>query len=354
MEKLPKIEPSQKPTQIEALKNEGVEVGVKKLERRREKRRLRKLEGFDLTKQTKMESLHLALQNLDNGEPVDEFRDETRRILYFDKDTKQYFIEEDGQKKHLGIGDIASDYAWGIKYVPDGEMIEPAYRNIAKKILVNETRRDIEDTYNYELGTRHPQYTISINRVEQFLKNYQKTKGNVQKVELFAMLGILSEVIVRELISRTSANKDLAFVTLRASSLEDAAYKYDFKVRAKNKNRGIDVEGKEPPKDKPMKIGFQLKTHHKTGRVPVKSWHYSKGKKVEVDEILLIDITTEEFNKSIEKWLEQGKPSGGPEQFLSRNLKIALLKAVTKDLVEISDKEIEGIFPREENQKLAN
>jgi len=101
-----------------------------------------------------MEQLHGALRNLDKGEPVEEFRDETRRVVYFDEESRQYFAEEDGSRKILGIGDIVSDYAWGIKYVPDGDMVEPAYRIITKKILVNETRRDLEETHNLELITQ--------------------------------------------------------------------------------------------------------------------------------------------------------------------------------------------------------
>lgn len=69
-----------------------------------------------------------------------------------------------------------------------------------------------------------------------------------------------------------------------------------------------------------------------------------------VDEMMYMTIGSQALRYGFQKWLDLNKPSGGPEQFLSRDLKIEILKAVTKDLVEISDEEIEKTFPKEEIQ----
>src|SRR3989344_5114651 len=114
-------------------------------------RKERKEKEFKTEKTNRMKQLHQALENLDKGEPVDDFRDETRKVVHYDEESKRHFTEEDGKNKYLGMGDILSDYAWGIKYVPNGDMIEPAYRTLSKRILTNETRREIEDVYNTEL-----------------------------------------------------------------------------------------------------------------------------------------------------------------------------------------------------------
>lgn len=304
----------------------------------------KKLEGFSLVKKQKMEELHMALRNLDSGEPVNEFRDETRRVLYFDENKNQYFVEEAGQKKYLGIGDILSDYAWGIKYVPDGEMTEPAYRIVAKRILTNEARRTIENVHNEELARIHPEKTLTTPSKKTLLELWSES-GKIEP-----LIGLMAEVIVRELMSRTCLNNNLSYVILRANSLEDSFYKYDFKIRASNKNRGVDIESSEPKVRKPTKIGFQLKTHLRSTGTFINIKEFSKGKKGEVDEVLLLTITTDEFSKSVKKWVETGKLSGGPEQFLSRDLKMGILKAVTKNLIEISEEEIEKIFPKEEVQ----
>src|SRR3989344_7508647 len=148
MEKLPKIESSdttqdklpQKPTDEPEIQTWEDEGGVVKAEKSSKKEVI--IKELRAQKKEKMNLLHLSIQNLDRGEPIDELRDETRKVVYFDEGNQQYFIEKRGKRKTIGIGDIMSDYAWGIKYVPDGEMIEPAYRALAKRILTNETRRD--------------------------------------------------------------------------------------------------------------------------------------------------------------------------------------------------------------------
>src|SRR3989344_955688 len=114
-------------------------------------RHTRNLSELGVQKMDRMEKLHEAIKNLDNGEPVNEFLDEARRILYYNEHNNQYYIEEDDKRKYFKIGDITSDYAWGIKYVPEGEMIEPAYHRIAKRILTNEARRDLEGIHDREL-----------------------------------------------------------------------------------------------------------------------------------------------------------------------------------------------------------
>ena len=125
-------------------------------------------------KAARMEELHNAIRNLDDGEPVDEFRDEARKVLYFDEENGQYYIEENGEKKYLGIGDITSDYAWGIKYVPDGEMTEPEYRTVAKRILINETRRDLEVINDVELfGIDTVENHSPINIARRLAKNVE-------------------------------------------------------------------------------------------------------------------------------------------------------------------------------------
>ena len=109
------------------------------------------------------------------------------------------------------------------------------------------------------------------------------------------------------------------------------------------------------------KVGIQFTLRPKGGRKEIKLKEGAARlredtkklglRKPLVDEIILVRVPTDEFRKSYERWLKAGQPSGGPEQFLSRDLKIKLLKEVTKGLIEISDEEIEKIFPKEEPRK---
>lgn len=298
---------------------------------------------FKAQKYHKMEQLHQALKNLDEGEPVDEFRDETRRVLSFGEDTNQYFVVENGQKKYLGIGDIVSDYAWGIKYVPDGEMTEPEYRTLAKRILVNEVRRDLEKIHNEELinmGLADTTYIITPHKLEEL---EQKIAQEIDP----PVIGGLAEIEIREFLNRLSLNTDLNFIVFRADAQEDSRDKYDFKIRVKRRMRGIDIETKNI-----KSVGFQLKTRYT--QTTTSTIKYKAGRRRLVEEVVKLSVPSKELGGAVNKWFEADKPSGGPEQFLSRDLKIELLKAVTKGLIEINDEEIEKILPKGETQEQAN
>ncbi|GEM_PF-4605600 len=305
-------------------------------------------------KREKMTHLHAALGNLDTGEPVEEFRDESRRTVYFDEENQRYFVEDDGVKRTVGLGDIMSDYAWGIQYVPDGEMIEPAYRAIAKRILVNEARRDLEKIYNKELVTREPYRGMAMYPLSKIINKLKiETKQKERERIITNGSGFFAEVSIRELLSRVASNYNLDFVVSRANVQEDADFKYDFKIRIKRRIRGVSVDSRSSIKS----VGFQLKTNVKRRGVTV--GQYPKGKQGEVDEVLILKAPGKDFVAALKMWLQNQEPSGGPEQFLSRDLKIRLLKEATKGLVEIEDEEIERIFPKgespviEQNEKAA-
>lgn len=313
--------------------------------------------GLQAQKINRMEQLHNAIKNLDEGEPVDEFRDETRKVLYHDGSLERYFTEDNNKKVYLGLGDVISDYAWGIKYVPDGEMEEPTYRILAKRILINEARRDLEILNDVGLTSKATVENHLPTDIEKKVVVAKNKKARNEKV--LSHTGFLAEAVARELLTRAAINNDLDFAVLRANLIEDFDYKYDFKLRLKKKLRGIKIEDGKEIGSNIRKIGIQFTTSIHTGnrkrlqieqgKQAVKKLAEGGLRKLPVDEILLLQIPIyKEVAKIYQEWLEAGKPSGGPEQFLSRDLKIELLKAVTGGLIEISDEEIEKIFPKEE------
>lgn len=303
-------------------------IGLKRQESRT-KRVSPKLQELKDQKTKRMERLHEAIKNLDNGEPAAEFKNETRKVIYYDEKNGQYYLSESGQIEYFGIGDIMSDYAWGIRYVPDGEMIEPAYRTIAKRILANETRRDLEKIHDRELqvmGLADSRYNISLEKLEQ-----------LEQAVSPDIIGALAEIEIREFLTRLSLNKNLNFLVLRADAQEDTRDKYDFKIKVKRRVRGINVEPQNI-----QSVGFQLKT--KYDQKTTQTMRYAKGHKRLVEEVIKLTVPSKKIKETVTRWLEAGKPSGGPEKFLSRDLKISILKKSTKELVRISDKEIDKIF----------
>ena len=115
----------------------------------------------------------------------------------------------------------------------------------------------------------------------------------------------------------------------RATVEEDADYKYDFKVRIRHRIRGVDVQSKNI-----NSIGFQLKSKLKNKKINL-SKNLERSSVQMVDEIITLNLPGKDFEGAIKKWLDADEPSGGPEQFLSPELKKAILKAVTEKLVEV-------------------
>ena len=61
----------------------------------------------------------------------------------------------------------------------------------------------------------------------------------------------------------------------------------------------------------------------------------SRGERITVDEIFVLKVPGKNVVNAFNLWFKKGEPSGGPEQFLSPELKKAILKAVTDKLVKI-------------------
>ena len=277
-----------------------------------------KRKNLQSQKQELMAQLHVDLRNLDKGERVERFQEMERRVIHFDKNKNKYFILVYSGPRYLGIGDILSDYAWGIEYAPDEKMPPQVLRQLAKRIIINETRRKIEGLDN---------------------KNFPKQIGSLDR----GSFGFIAEAMARELLSRLSFEENSGFVVLRANSLEDNIYKYDFKLRFLQRLRGVAVEENKESLQRNLKtikklgIQFTLQSHHlgkKKSLIGVAKKNY--GEDMPVDDIVFVQVPGRQFRKAFGKWLVGGKPSGGPEQFLSQELKDDLLEKTTAGLRKTS------------------
>lgn len=284
-------------------------------------------------KQALMQELVQSTKNLDLGEPVEEFRDESRKVVHYDKDKEKYYVLENNLPKYLGVEDIKSDFAWGIKYVPDGEMTEPFYRRIAKQILTNEARRKLEMLRDREPVSFQQHVDVAPKPTTEKLESLwlkRRDAKNRQKLD-----GFIAEVMARELVARVAEDVGHSFKVERSSAVEDGEYKIDFKVRIVRHRRGVSVGEEEKIENVIHKVGIQFtinKYRHSTSEIlKVKSkW----AGKLPVDDIVVVRVPTSEFGDAYDRWLKEGKPSGGPEQFLSQEVKDRLLEAVTQGLFD--------------------
>lgn len=311
------------------------------------------------TKNGRMEQLSQSLHALDTGELIKEFNAEERRTIFYDESSDTpYVVDANDNKRTVGAGDIMADYAWGITYVPDGEMPHSTFRRLAKQILVNEARRDIELLYDKELirqGIPAGSSSIDKNRLEEFYRNQTSNAP---------MNGIVAERASREFMTRISFNHpDLGFAVERSNALEDSELKYDFKLRKKRRLRGVAVADTEMSAKEyrgyKRRVGIQftintVKQKLKKKREEIETTlkelkKRSRTQRQPVDDIVFVHVPMPEIMRQYGRWLRDGKPSGGPEQYFTPEIKKQIFMEATKGFISIEPETLQEIFPEEKS-----
>lgn len=307
---------------------------------------------FDLEKRGRMELLHNQLRAIDSGEPV--FPPESiaeRRPVFWDEDAQTFYVVENDKRRNLGIGDIVSDYAWEIKYFADDKLPPKIKRLLQKRIVVNEAHREIEHIYNKELSksygiSRRIGDIMSIADIEANMKSDPRSIPGLN--------GIIAERAILEFLNRVSIkNPELGFIVERSSVLEDAGLKYDFKIRIKQKLRGVAVEGEELRRAQYVKekrrvgIQFTIGKHVERKQLQVNEAKLALAKlpkeflRKGVMDIVLLRLKLEEMKKCFNVWLKNGRPSGGPEQYISTAKKREVLECISKNFIPLTEEQIE-------------
>ena len=312
-------------------------------------------------KKERMTRLSQALATLDSGEAAEEFNSQERRTVFYSEDNETLYVAgKNGDRKMLGVGDITSDYAWGITYLPDPNMPHSIFRKLAKRILINEARRDIEQLYNQEIlsAYRVSSAGLLVDEIKLEALLVEEEQHNTE------LRGVVAERACREFLTRISLNyTDLNFFVERSNAIEDAELKYDFKLRKKKHLRGIAVAdigmSEEEYTGYKKRIGIQL-TILRGGRVGRKKREFelvrpkikemSRWQKQPVDDIVFVHIPMPEVLTYYRQWLAEGKPSGGPEQYFSPEIKKELLLKSTGGLIKIEPEMMEKIFPEEKTE----
>ena len=323
---------------------------------RSSRRRKAKISYTEL-KHGRMEKLASSLYAIDHGKNIEELSGE-RRFIYYDDFQDTFYIFEKEKRRDIYIGDILADYAWGIKYVPDPEMPHSVFRQLTKKILVNEARRDIERLYSRELSEACGVPMGVSDRVDESLLE----KLYLQKKHEGGMRGVIGEGVVREFLSRLSVNEpSLGFAVERSNAYEDTFLRYDFKLNRKKRTRGVALEGLDAPREKYIEekklLGIQLTIGRRAGgkRATIEIGKNNIKKpsgyvKKKVDDIILLHIQLNSLADYFTRWLREGKPAGGPEQYLNAEEKREILKKVMENFIPLTNEEIDRIISNREHK----
>ncbi len=311
---------------------------------------------FEAKKGEIMDNLNAKIKELNEKGYVRLDDAENRLPLKFDKtakDRKKFSCEYNGKKYKLTPGDILSDYNWGVKYAPSQNMPDEAYRQTTKRILTNEARRDLEDL-----------------RDKEMVSSGEIRKGIARKFEQGKeSQGRIAEDMIRELMTRTSYSLsrivDYDIKIERASEEEDLFKKIDFKIIALEHGRGVKTVDEEDSKKAIQdfqKMGLQIavsgsKSLGVKGREEFRGYLLEKTQKIKaakeeykgslgVDDVLLLNFRLKQSKeKYYDRWVDEGRPPGGPEAFISTDKKKEIFKTVTQGLkLNIDDDHLEKIL----------
>ncbi|MBI4991790.1 MAG: hypothetical protein HZB99_01060 [Candidatus Harrisonbacteria bacterium] len=309
---------------------------------------------FELGKREEMAKLKQDLRDIDVEKEISPEKAKDRRTVYFDESTQSFYIQDKYgklEKRNISFGDLVGDYAWGIRYQPDKTVAHKVWRKVRKTLALYETREKISLIFNEELSKKYhiglPTTAIDLDFINKML-NHPKHK--------FLISGTLAERMITEFLTRVQYNNpQLGMRVEKANALEDVMLKYDLKVVV-DKKRGIALESEDMSRDKFVRnkkrvgVQFTIKSHstgkkekdlrNAQGRVP----HYRDVLKGRVDEVLLVKMPIlNTFTNLYKTWIKRGKPSGGPEQYLSREQKLEIFKQATKGLVDLSEEELQKL-----------
>ncbi|OGZ95589.1 MAG: hypothetical protein A3I44_02640 [Candidatus Sungbacteria bacterium RIFCSPLOWO2_02_FULL_51_17] len=317
-----------------------------------------KRRAFAVAKQERITILRFQVQAIRSGKDPFESHKQQRTPVYFNERTHSFVIREQKEIKQISLGDMLADYSWGLRYTIDPSVPEQQRKVLLKHLAINEARRDIEEIYDGELITFHHisagTGSIPMDHLERMYAHGKINRSNA---------GILAERAAREFLTRVAINNpETGIVVERSNAMEDTELKYDFKIRRKQKLRGIALAGIDMPREEYIKekrrLGIQFTISARPAVLQYKVEQLTEARKKilnttpfikkNVDDISLVAIDFHSIGDYFQRWVKEGKPPGGPEQYMTAEEKKELLRAAIKNFAPISEEmlnKMAGIDP---------
>ena len=302
-------------------------------------------------KQLEMQKLQQRLADIESCTDYSEEEKTNRRSLRYDEAMGVFFAPESNTS--LSYDDIAADGEWGLQYYPDSVMPSHERRMLRKVSDIAEARKNIDHIFNGEICRSLKISGGATMMPESQFSDREKIQNN--------FIGQAAERMMLTFLMRLqNAFENSRFKAEPANALEDQELKYDFKVFIPARTRGIAVEGDDLPRERYIeekrKLGIQFTIMKTDGssRSDKKAKQVLGAKdkvhgpeamnfiKHRVDDIVLLSVPLGAYRRCMLEWLDAGRPSGGPEQFLTRDEKIKILKAVSQNFLHLSEEQIEA------------
>lgn len=272
-----------------------------------------------------MYALAKRLSDIDEREDYPDAEKEGRLTVFYDPETEAPYVEDrDGVRHVVSPEEIAIDLDWGNRYRPDESVPDRLWRKIRKHSDIAEARRSIGAIDNEELAQIEKLSLPTTAITGEWIAEHFEADNSTYR-------GIVAERMAKNALKRqTLRDLELDFAVEDSNAVEDAVLKYDFSVVRRNR-RGIATipQGfsREEYVEEKRKLGVQFttaadssaikkKTHQiEEAKVIANSEEMQKYTKSRVEDIVLVSL---KLNASVryQRWLDEGKPPGGPEQYM--------------------------------------
>jgi hypothetical protein len=290
-------------------------------------------QSFVLARHDEREALHGELERIDRGEDYPPRERIKRREIGFDEETEEMFvIGPDGERNGVTEGDITADLMWGVKYRPTSAMPEWQWRRIRELSAIREAKDALADIRNREIASKEGVSLPTTSLSPEYLEQHHKT-------------GVIAERMAQSVLVRLqNDHPEFCLKLEQSNALEDAVLKYDFKVVFTDRRRGVALagqDGREAYVAEKQRLGLQFTVDTTTERLQHKEKQlrkanvdkskerYKKFVDHTVDDIVLVVVELDGAKRAFEQWLAAGKPTGGPEQYLTKREISALLEGIT-------------------------
>ena len=291
-------------------------------------------EIFELQKrkQQEMVALREELKGADSTESaslsIPEQESIKNKRLIKEEDNCLWWEKKNGQKQAITLGELLTDGEWGIDYHLDSFTVSRLNR---KKYVVEKTKRRLLNLLDKQIVKDE----TSSQKIDSGKKGAYEGFSAAQEQGGEAS-GFVAEKIVKNILRKAVFDHSLPFKVLEANVFEDIEQKVDFIIERKIRARGVGVnKGKETVDDEDNAVGIQFTTIVSEQILRHKQQQIDKAKKRlsqedRVSDILLVSIPMKNIQDVYKKWIERGKPNGGPDKLLKETDREVIFKGVLK------------------------
>ncbi len=150
-------------------------------------------------------------------------------------------------------------------------------------------------------------------------------------------LGVVAESMMTGVAEMIAINRpDLHIVVEKANAYQDVHEKIDFIIKTKTKKRGVGTEAGDIGFDeKNFGIQFTINTdkaEHKMDQI-----NKSKGRELDVDDILLVMVDGQMLSKAINAWKSDGKKIRGPFSYLPKETQQKTIEKLFENILNADE-----------------